>query len=68
MGAGVYLSTPKVRSEWERVIPGVVAALGVIVTFDTGILDTTSAEWKVVLASGIAAALKVAAALSGGEE
>lgn len=28
-GVGVWASTPKTRSEWERVIPAAVAAAGV---------------------------------------
>ena len=28
VGLGVYLSTPTGRSEWERAIPAIVAALG----------------------------------------
>lgn len=29
MGFAVWASTPKGRSEWERVVPGVAAAVGV---------------------------------------
>jgi hypothetical protein len=29
MAVGVYLATPKGRSEWERAIPAVLTALGV---------------------------------------
>lgn len=28
IGLGVYMSTPTGRSEWDRIIPAVVAALG----------------------------------------
>ena len=30
-GAGVYVSTPHGRSEWERVIPAALAAIGVAI-------------------------------------
>lgn len=28
LGLGVYMSTPKTRSEWDRIVPAAVAALG----------------------------------------
>lgn len=28
IGAGVYLSTPTGRSEWDRILPAVIAAIG----------------------------------------
>lgn len=28
VGAGVYLSTPTGRSEWERLMPAIIAAIG----------------------------------------
>lgn len=37
VGAGVYLSTPRVRSEWDRVIPAVIAALGVSIPSSRGV-------------------------------
>ena len=28
VGVGIYLATPRGRSEWERALPGVIAFLG----------------------------------------
>lgn len=36
VGAGVYLSTPVGRSEWDRIIPGIIAALGVSIPSSKG--------------------------------
>ncbi len=44
---------------WTLGVTFSVAALGVMTGFGTDILSTTSDQWKLVLASGVAAVIKL---------